>query len=131
MTAGTTRGATSPAKSGQEDDTEFVETPQLRMLRYAVIGMGVVLIVGFIVILGRIFYLASRPGALASAPAATHLAAEPRLDLPNGASIKSLSLSGNRLAIQYVSPNGDGIAILDLESGRTLSRLKVTSEAKP
>jgi hypothetical protein len=131
MTVGTDRRSAGAAKSGQEDDAEFVETPQLRMLRYAVIGMGVVLIVGFIVILGRIFYLASRPAALASAPATVQLAPEPRLDLPNGASIKSLALSGNRLAIQYVSPYGDGIAILDLESGRTLSRLKVTTEAKP
>lgn len=115
----------------RNDETEFVETPQLRALRFAVIGMGVVLIIGFMVILGRIFYLASRPGALSSTPAAIALAAEPALDLPAGANVKSLSLSGNRLAVQYVSPAGDGIAIVDLETGRTLSRVKISTGARP
>ncbi len=115
--------------SSKDDEAAFVETPQLRALRMAVIGMGVVLIVGFLIILARIFYLASRPGALTSAPAAAVLAAEPALALPASASIKSLSLSGNRLAVQYVSPLGDGVAIIDLETGRTLSRVKITTGA--
>lgn len=113
--------------SHPDDEVEFKETPQLRALRLAVIAMGVVLIVGFIIILARIFYLASRPGALSSTPAAATLHAEPVLGLPVGAAIKSLSLSGNRLAVQFVSPSGDGIAVLDLETGRTLSRIKITA----
>lgn len=117
--------------SPRDDDAEFVETPQLRALRLAVIGMGVVLVVGFIIILARIFYLASRPGALASSPAAAVLHAEPALQLPAGGAVRSVSLSGNRLAVQYVSPAGDGIAILDLETGRTLSRVKISAGSPP
>lgn len=117
--------------SRQDEDAEFVETPQLRMLRRAVIAMGVVLIVGFIVILARIFYLASRPGALSSTPAAAVLQSEPVLALPAGAAVKSTALSGNRLAVQFTAPSGDGIAILDLESGRTLSRVKIISGSTP
>ena len=101
------------------------------VLRMAVIGMSLLLIVGFITVIARIIYLTSRPATpvAAATTAGTPIKPEALLDLPANGSVKSLSLSGNRLAVHYVSPLGDGIAILDLEQGRVVSRLAVT--AKP
>ena len=86
----------------------------------AVIGMSLLLIVGFITVIARIIYLTSRPATpvAAATTAGTPIKPEALLDLPANGSVKSLSLSGNRLAVHYVSPLGDGIAILDLEQGR-------------
>ena len=122
--------AISP-KTSRDDDAAAEETPQIRALRMAVIGMSLLLIVGFITVIARIIYLTSRPAAsvAAATTAGTPIKPEALLDLPADGSVKSLSLSGNRLAVHYVSPLGDGIAILDLEQGRVISRLAVT--AKP
>ena len=119
-----------PKTSGDED-AATEETPQIRALRMAVIGMSLLLIVGFITVIARIIYLTSRPATpvAAATTAGTPIKPEALLDLPANGSVKSLSLSGNRLAVHYVSPLGDGIAILDLEQGRVISRLAVT--AKP
>jgi hypothetical protein len=39
-------------------------------------------------------------------------------ELPKGAKIVSISLSGGRLAIHHDGPGGPGIAILDVDTGR-------------
>jgi hypothetical protein len=40
------------------------------------------------------------------------------LEIPKGARIVSVSLSGNRLAVYYEGPDGPGIEIVDIETGR-------------
>lgn len=49
--------------------------------------------------------------------------------LPAGAVIKTVALTGDRLAVHYETAAGSGIAIIDLASGRTLSRIQFTPEA--
>ncbi len=121
----------------QDDDEALADTPQIRALRMAVTVMGLILIVGFLTVIARVVYLASRPPAQAvaasGAPAvgsAVALKPEALLELPADASVKAVSLSGDRLAVQYVSPRGDGIAILDLASGRVVSRVKLAAEPR-
>lgn len=112
----------------------------LKNLKIAVVVMALILIFGFIAIIARIFYLSSRTPAkpaveatTATAPglpsAAAALAPNPRLDLPKDAVVRAVSLSGNRIAVQFEAPSGSGIAILDLESGRTLSRIGIGAES--
>lgn len=107
-------GAAAPAQ----------DTGSLRALKIAVIVMGVVLVLGFITVIARIIYLVSRPPAQ-QASSGAGLAAEQRLELPDGAIVRSQSLSGNRLAVHYEAPGGAGIAVLDLETGRTISRVRL------
>lgn len=130
-----TTAATKPANAKAGADDEGEDTPQIRALRIAVAVMSLLLVVGFITVIARIIYLTSRPNApnAATATATTGAALKPEavLGLPAGGSIKSMSLSGNRLAVHYVSPLGDGIAILDLEQGRVLSRVSITEAGKP
>lgn len=97
---------------------------QIRMLRIAVIAMGVILVLGFITVIARIVYLVNRSSettTVASPQAA-------RLALPAGASVRSMSLTGHRLAVHYEGPGGGGIVILDLQTGKPVSRVEIVPE---
>jgi hypothetical protein len=96
-----------------------------RALKFAVIGMGVLIVLGVLTVIGRIVYLASR-GPAASGTSA--IATTPRLALPAGAVIRNVSLSGDRMAVHFDATTGSGIAILDLATGRVLSRVELIPE---
>jgi len=95
---------------------------QLRALRIAVVVMGIILLLGFATVIGRIVFLLNatpKPEANASGtvPEATApLRAPAAVELPKGAVVKHLALSGNRLAIHFETPSGAGIRIVDLLS---------------
>lgn len=101
------------------------DTPSMRMMKYAVIGMGIVLILGFFIILARIVYLTSRMDA--SVPAGQTLS----VGVPVGAEVTTMSLSGNRLALHLTGPSqGERfITIVDLASGRVISRVRLVPES--
>ncbi|MGE0767824.1 MAG: hypothetical protein AB7L90_15280 [Hyphomicrobiaceae bacterium] len=115
------RPAANPPGSAT-DIPPMYSASQLRLLRIAVIVMGIVLLLGFATVIGRIVYLlnaapkpapdASEGSVAASAPLGSPVA----LALPKGAVVRHLALSGNRLAIHYESPAGAGIRIVDLVS---------------
>ncbi len=75
---------------------------------------------GLATIVGRVIYLAS--GA-PTQPAAPSLAIRPEQSLgtPAGAQVRSISLSGNRLAVHYEAAGTEGIAVLDLQTGQTIT----------
>ncbi len=102
---------------------------QMRKLRFAVIAMGALLLLGFATVIGRIVYLLNRspvdPGAAIPAVTSAALPADVRLALPAGATVRNLSLSGNRLAVHYDAPSGAGIAIVDLATGRAVQRIEL------
>ena len=104
---------------------------QLRQLKLAVIAMGVILLLGFAVVIGRIVYLVNSgprpaataaalpgpPGAPVPAAAAPLAPSATVLSLPRGATVRQLAISGNRLAVYYEGPDGAGIRIVDLATG--------------
>ena len=101
---------------------------QMRRLRFAVIGMGAMLLVGFATVIGRIVYLLNRPTvdpAIVATANSGALPTEFRLALPVGAIVRNLALSGNRLAVHYDGPGGAGIAIVDLATGRAAQRIEI------
>jgi hypothetical protein len=116
------------------------DPPNIRLLRFAVVAMGAILMLGFAAVAARIVYLTTRPSP--SGPAVTSagpaigptlnapIATELRLALPLGAKVRSQSLAGTRLAVHYDGPTGDGIMILDLESGRILSQINLAPNTK-
>lgn len=114
------------------------DPPNIRLLRFAVIGMGVMLALGFAAVIGRIVYLTTRTSvapvaASASGPVAgptAAITADMRLALPPGAKVRSQSLAGNRLSVHYEAAGGDGIIILDLETGRPVSLVRIEATAK-
>jgi hypothetical protein len=111
-----------------------VFTPrQVRVLKIAVIVMGVLLVAGFAFVLAAIVYQASRLGdkatpavATVSPPMAEALASE--LAIPIGAEVTTLALDGDRLAVHLRSQAGAEIAVIDVRSGKVLARVKLKPE---
>ena len=102
--------------------TDPFSPAQLRILKIAVVVMGVILVLGFAAVIGRIAYLVTRSGK----PPAAHSAAiakDLRLPLPEGAAVRALALSGDRLAVHFDTPAGSGVAILDLLTGEPVTRV--------
>lgn len=116
--AASSQAASSSTPSGA---TPMFTDAQLRRLKAAVIIMGVVLILGFGVVIFRIIHLLGRAGP--PAVPTTAASATPRpdiaLDLPEGAVARQVTLAaGDRLLVHYDAPGGGGIAIVDLATGK-------------
>jgi hypothetical protein len=95
-----------------------------RNLKIVVIALAVLILAGLATIVGRAIYLAS--GA-PTQPAAPGLAVKPEqsLGLPAGAQVRSMSLSGNWLAVHYEAAGTEGIAVLDLQTGQTITSVGI------
>ncbi len=98
------------------------------ILKLVVIALGVLLVAGLAAVIGRIIYLASAPSAQPVA-ATSALSSSQTLQLPPGSQVRSISLSGNQIAVHYEMPEGSGIAILDLATGRKTAHISI--EAAP
>ncbi len=107
-----------------------VFTPrQVRILKFAVIVMGVLLVGGFVFVLAAIIYQASRPAQDASATAAQAVPGQGGLSIdlpvPTGAAVSAMSLDGNRLAVHLNGPAGPEIAVIDLATGKVVAHVRL------
>ncbi|MGA8689308.1 MAG: hypothetical protein ACLQF1_03370 [Methyloceanibacter sp.] len=107
----------------------MVFTPrQVRILKLAVIVMGILLVGGFAFVLAAIVYQASRSaqGVGASAPLMPGQG-ELSIDLPvpRDATLAGVSLDGNQLAVQLNGNAGPEIAVIDLASGKIVARVRL------
>jgi len=106
-----------------------VFTPrQVRVLKVAVIVMGLLLVGGFAFVLAAIVYQASRlkqDGAVTLQ--VQDSAASPIIDLPvgQGAGLTAMSLDDNRLALHLSGGDGPEIVVVDLGSGKIVARVKL------
>jgi hypothetical protein len=122
------------AVTSEPDNTPLpgtVFTPrQVRLLKIAVIVMGILLAGGFAFVLAAIVYQASKLGegrSEAQAPAAgTGLA--PTLVLPEDATVTSMALDGDRLALHLNSSAEPEIAIIDVTTGKVISRIRLKAQ---
>ena len=102
---------------------------QVRVLKIAVIVMGLLLVGGFAFVLGAIVYQASRGGqATPSAEAAAGASILSALPIPKDASVTTLALDGNRLALHLSSPQGGEIVVIDVAAGKVLARIRLKPE---
>lgn len=130
-----------------------------RNLKIVVAALGLLIFVGLATIAGRLIYLASSgetqpraeifprprpPGeeaqaaperatgdaATAAARKVPNLAAPLQLQLPTGAEVRSVSLSGRQLAIHHAGDGGEGILVLDLDSGKVVARVDLERERR-
>jgi hypothetical protein len=106
-----------------------VFTPrQVRVLKIAVIVMGLLLVGGFAFVLAAIVYQASKAGQDKAAPAATLDSMVAELPIGKDASVTALALDGDRLAINLNSAAGAEIAVVDLRTGRIIARVRLKPE---
>ncbi len=107
-----------------------VFTPrQVRVLKIAVIAMGLLLVGGFAFVLAAIVYQASRGGqggkAAAQAEAGAPGTVVSELPIPKDATVNSLALDGDRLAFKVESSVGSEIVVIDLATGEVVSRIRL------
>jgi hypothetical protein len=99
-----------------------------RNLKIVVVALGVLIFAGLATAVGRIIYLASakpaQPGA-SSVP----LSSGAGLQLPAGAQVRSISLSGDRLAVHYEAQGAEGVAVIDLATGQPVASVGITRAA--
>ena len=121
------------AAASEPDNTPMpgtVFTPrQVRVLKVAVIVMGLLLVGGFAFVLAAIVYQASRGGqATSPAEAAAGTSTLSELSIPKDASVTTLALDGNRLALHLDSPQGGEIVVIDVATGKVLARIRLKPE---
>ena len=105
---------------------------QVRVLKVAVIVMGILLVGGFTLVVAGIVYQASKLGKdkqAAPAPAAEALSGtQAELAIPPGATVTSLALDGDRLALHLKSVAGPEVLIIDVTTGKVISRIKLKAQ---
>jgi hypothetical protein len=121
------------AVASESDNTPLPGTVfslhQVRVLKVAVIVMGILLVVGFALVVAGIFYQASKLGKdkqAAPEPAAEGTQAE--LAVPSGATVSSLALDGDRLALHLESSAGPEVLVIDVTTGKVISRIKLKAQ---
>jgi Family of unknown function (DUF6476) len=120
-------GAAAPAAQRSPEVAAEQSAAELRLqrnLKFVVAGLALLLVAGLLAVGGRVIYLASTKQAQ---PAAPTLAIRPEqsVALPTGAQVRSVSLSGDRLAVHFEAGGRAGIAILDLNTGRTITNVDI------
>jgi hypothetical protein len=101
---------------------------QVRILKIAVIAMGILLVGGFAFVLAAIVYQASHAKQDVAVPLpAANLGATPMIELPvgPGADLTAMSLDGDRLALHLNGADGPEIVVVDLGSGKIVARVKL------
>ena len=91
--------------------------------------LGLLLVAGLATVVGRIIYLASVAPAQPESAGGGALSPALSLALPAGAVVRSMSLSGDRLAVHYEAAGAEGIAVLDLRTGRRLASIGIARGA--
>ena len=109
------------AQVGAEPDAR-----QVRMLKVVVISLGILLLIGFAAVIARIAYLATQPGRGIGAATA---GGDVSVPLPPGAVIRQTTVSGDRMTVEYHSPQQTGIVIVNLTTGQIVSRIGFQPEA--
>ena len=137
MQASDTAVAASAPSISSVATSDARETRVQRLLKAVVILLALVLFAGLALVVGRVIYLASSTRTQATEATQGMQVAQPTLairpeqslELPAGAHVRSVSLSGSRLAVHYDVGSATGIAVLDLQTGRKITNVVV--ESKP
>lgn len=115
------------APSHSANDHGPFTSGQVKALKLAIAIMGLMIVAALLAIVGRVIYLASvKKPAAEPTPTIAELVPEHVLALPPGSTVKSLSLQGNRLLVHYETSAGHGAAVLDLTTGKSLSKVTIS-----
>lgn len=123
----------SDAAKGQTEAELMREQRLQRNLKILVTGLGLLIVLGLMGIGYRMTTLTPSAGSGQSSTSVTSVVTargDIALELPKGAKVVSISISGGRLAVHHESPAGTGITIIDLDTGKRIADVKA-HEAVP
>jgi|GEM_PF-539937 len=110
------------------EGTVFTER-QVKLLKYVVIGLGVLMVVGLAVIIGTVIYRASNMGSdkadggqVISQTISGANANLSNIEIIKGSKVISTSLNGSRLAVTTENKGSYSILVIDARTGKLLSR---------
>jgi len=105
-----------PSEAGQDP-------PNVRLLKFVVIGLGALLVACFFIVFGVIAWRVAHPRP-ASADYGDYSAL-----VPAGARVTQVSLDGDRLALQVSGPDGEEILVVDVRRGRLVGKVRLSTGA--
>ena len=115
---------TAPQATEPATVTSGAQVRLQRNLKIIVTALAVLIGAGLATIVGRVIYLASGSPTQPAAPSLA-IRHEQSLGLPAGAQVRSVSLSGNWLAVHYEAAGAEGIAVLDLQTGQAITSVGI------
>jgi hypothetical protein len=95
----------------------------IRMLKFIVIAMGLLIVTGVTVLVATIVNRVADRSETGSAPADQIV-----LSLPEGARIVETVMDNDRLALRIETAQGDQILIVDLASGKVISTVETAGQ---
>jgi hypothetical protein len=114
--------------AGRDDDKHMREQRLQRNLKILVVGLGILILMALAAVVVGIITQSGKNAQVGQPTTTIPLSSGGTIafELPIGAKIISISLSGNRLAVHYEGQEGTGIAILDVETGQRVLDVKPT-----
>ncbi len=111
-----------------QPEQDYEDPRNVRILKRVVYIMGVMLVVGAIVVIGTIIYRAVNYDATRAASASAG-PGFPALDVAvgQGATIGTIELNGNRMAVHVSKDGSNEIIIIDVRRGTLLGRVKLNN----
>lgn len=123
MAEDTTSAQEAPQAAGEPTG---LNTPQnVRRLKFVVGGMGLVLVLGFAVIVAVIIQRASSMGARVAALPAGHFGVS-RIAVAPGEKIQSVTLTDDRIALHVASASAEAVILVSAKTGEELGRILLT-----
>lgn len=104
---------------------------QVRTLKIVVVVLGILLVLGFALLVAGLYHEATRKGGqpARSAGERSMPAAQPGgdvpLDVPAGARVERVAVNGGRVVLHIRSPEGEQIVVVDTTRGNTVTRLRL------
>ena len=94
----------------------------MRGLMAAVIGMGIMIVAGVTVLVVVMVQRMSAPPAPNASAVVAAAPADILIDEPAGTRIATLSVSGDRVALQLAGGGPDRVVVVDTHAGRIIAR---------
>ncbi len=104
---------------------------QVRTLKIVVIVLGILLVLGFALLVAGLYYEATKMGGKVDRPVSRKEAplaspgGEVSIDVPAGASIERIAVDGGRVVLHIRGPQGEEVVILDPARGNDVTRLRL------
>jgi hypothetical protein len=106
---------------------------QVRTLKIVVIVLGILLVLGFALLVAGLYHEATKLDGQAERTAAGPVApavkpgSEVRVDVPEGATVERIAVDGERIVLHVRSPEGEEVVIIDTAQGHVVSRVRLVS----
>lgn len=116
------------ANQAQAVDQGPLSPGAVKALKIAIVVMGIMIIIGVALVIGRVIYLVSRsdtPQASIQEAAQYELVPSINLPIPAGATVEHVTLDGPRIAVTFNAGGQSSIVIFNLSTGKKITDIQL------